>query len=183
VHFRSQQNAEDNQSRALGVTARRICASLLIVAIMTTILWGRSSPEAEPFTAEDMTATSSESVTRAETPLPELPVVLRDQGQTPVSHMLRMPVRITDRDAANHDLNAIVARALGALGTQPESQSRLHGLLVETLAEGQSDAYIHAAVNAAFARGEFEAPDGLETAEGRLDTPRLLQAVLAQVSG
>jgi hypothetical protein len=122
-------------------------------------------------------------VTRADIPLIALPDPVSPVLSEPVSHQLRLPVRVTDKSARRHDLGALVTDALAVFDVPADDAGRLHLLLVRTLAEGQSDLYIDAALNAALARGEFSAPPRLVTAAGRLDTDLLLQTVLQQVAG
>lgn len=128
-------------------------------------------------------AVDQETVTRAETSLLMVPALPRDPSAKPVSHLLRQPVRLTDKTAARQNLNEIALNALAQFNYQTNAGDPLHKLLVKTLAEGQSDAYIDAALNMALSRGEFVPPQALATPTGDIDTARLLQALLAQVSG
>mgnify|MGYP000518098408 CR=1 FL=1 len=57
---------------------------------------------------------------------------------------------------------------------------RLHGLLVQALAEGQSDAYIDALLNTAVTRGDFRAPVALTMSSGRFNADVLLQELVFQ---
>ena len=57
---------------------------------------------------------------------------------------------------------------------------RLHGLLVQALAEGQSDAYIDALLNTAVTRSDFRAPVALTMSSGRFNADVLLQELVFQ---
>jgi hypothetical protein len=56
----------------------------------------------------------------------------------------------------------------------------LHGLLVQALAEGQSDTYIDALLNTAVTRGDFRALVALTMPSGRFTTDALLQELVLQ---
>ncbi|MBW4706623.1 hypothetical protein KX928_02375 [Roseobacter sp. YSTF-M11] len=158
-----------------------LLATVLLLGAVTApaILFWRSEPAGS---AEYVSAAAGqpEEVTRATTGLLDaLPVPPGD----PVSHQLRQPIRLTDRSAKNHDLGHLTARALARFNHTTVPGDALHRVLVQTLAEGQSDAYIDAALNAALSRGEFAAPIALTTPFGEIDTPRLLAVVLAEAKG
>ncbi|WP_298969038.1 hypothetical protein [uncultured Roseobacter sp.] len=123
----------------------------------------------------------SPQVSRAAISLLEVSELTHLQSDLPVSQLLRQPVRLTDYSAETHDLPQTTARALARFDHHPTADDVLHQLLVKTLAEGQSDVYIDAALNAALSRAEFAAPIALTTPFGELDTMRLLAAVLHEV--
>ena len=100
----------------------------------------------------------------------------------PTSQMLRAPTGIADKDAKAQDLAGLVTQALEALGHSSTSADDLHALVLQMLAEGQSDAYIDAVLNAGFARGAFGAPDSLVNSDGKLDTDKLLNALVQVAS-
>ena len=96
-----------------------------------------------------------------------------------VSQQLRQPIRLTDTNAAHRDLPSLAASVLQDFGHAPRSgEDRLHALLVQALAERQSNAYIDALLNTAATRGEFAVPPRLERLDGRLDTMVLLAALV-----
>jgi hypothetical protein len=78
-------------------------------------------------------------------------------------------------------VEAATDHVLQALGIIPEvadsSLSLFETLVVDLLRQGMTDAEIDAAVNDAAARGEITLPASLVSAEGRVDTLRLLAAV------
>lgn len=100
-----------------------------------------------------------------------------------VSRQLRQPIRLTDSNVNRSDLNKMSAAVLADFGYFPKADDRLMTLLVQALSEGQSNAYIDALLNTAAARGEFTPPRQLLTRTGRMDTERLLVALVRQVSG
>lgn len=111
------------------------------------------------------------------------PAALRDPSSEPVSHLIRRPVRLTDRNASGQDLRAQTRQVLAGFGHVAVPDDRLQQLLLRTLAQGQSDAYIDAALNAAAARGEFTIPAPLRTHTGGVDTAILLAAYLEIFGG
>lgn len=154
---------------------------LAVITVFSLSLFGMTTPTV---TLKDPSKAPNPSpqVSRAATSLLEVPELTHLQRDLPVSHLLRQPVRLTDYSAETHDLPQTTARALVRFDHHPTADDVLHQLLVKTLAEGQSDAYIDAALNAALSRAEFAAPIALTTPFGELDTMRLLAAVLQEVS-
>lgn len=126
---------------------------------------------------------SAPQVSRTTTFLLDLPRPVPALSGPPISAQLRQPIRITDRSAKRHDLRWLVARALDRFDHVASDQDALQTTLVRVLAEGRSDTYVDAALNAALARGEFAVPMALATPLGEIDTPRLLLAVLEEAQG
>lgn len=157
-------------------------AALLLVALTTVpmILTLKETPVVAINTSMQAAENPQQQVSRASTTLLEVAKVAPFQNTAPISHQLRQPIRLTDRSADNHDLPGLTKRALAQFGYQADNGDLLQSLLVQTLAEGQTDAYVDAALNAALMRGEFAAPIALTTPFGELDTQRLLRAVLKE---
>jgi hypothetical protein len=78
-------------------------------------------------------------------------------------------------------IEATTDNLLQAMGVIPEvagtSLSPFEALVLDLLQQGMSDAEIDAAVNDAAQRGDMTVPAELVTADGRVDTIRLLAAV------
>ena len=106
------------------------------------------------------------------------PVVARSPD--PVSVQLRRPSRVIDTSGRTHNLALLIEDALIALGYQRGAGADLKIILAWSLAEGQTDEQIDRLVNSAWSRGDFAAPKGLITPQGRFDTQKLLNAVLEQ---
>lgn len=158
--------------RALSAPLALLGVGLMAVAVI-----------ADTFASYGAAAEDPNTVTRADVPMIVLPQPVPRISSEPVSQLITRPVRITDKSARSHDLNVLVTDALLALGYQSSAEDPLHRLLVQTLAERQSDAYIDATLNVAFARAAIAPPAVLIRAPGKLDTSLLLNAVLAQAGG
>ncbi|MEL6617306.1 MAG: hypothetical protein AAFP16_00405 [Pseudomonadota bacterium] len=130
------------------------------------------APQPEP--APAFVIEAEPEVTRAAASLLELRQELASQE---TSQLLRGPV------AGQADLPRLASDVLDGFGYPVTPGDRLHVLLVQALADHKSDAYIDALLNTAMARGEFLPPAQLQTANGRLDTPKLLDALVRRVSG
>ena len=113
-------------------------------------------------------------VTRFETPLLSVGGIQRAEH---VSKLLRQPIRL---NGATRDIRALSREVLAKFGYNASVGDRLHGLLVQALAEGQSDAYIDALLNTAVTRGDFRAPVALTMPSGRFTTDALLQELVLQ---
>ena len=150
---------------------------------MVLALVGAVSVTAGTFTPDDPSTNGRETVTRSNAGLIALPAPIPLLPSEPVSQQLRHPVRVAGTSAASHDLSALVQNALNDLGYEADEGDALHRLLVQTLAEGQTDAYIGAVLNSALQRNEYAPAADLMTPDGALDTDRLLAAVLAQAKG
>ncbi|WP_435259058.1 LysM peptidoglycan-binding domain-containing protein [Thioclava sp. FR2] len=92
-------------------------------------------------------------------------------------------VRAPKPTAKDEALAAMSIKALqGLRGTGDaagEDKAALVGLVAQALVDGQTDAYIDALVNEAVGKGVAEAPSGLVTTEGRVDTAVLLASIVA----
>ncbi len=119
-------------------------------------------------------------VTRAAASLLELRQELASQE---TSDLLRRPVAGAGPDAQHTDLPRLATDVLTGFGYEVAAGDRLHALLVQALSDRKSDAYIDALLNTAASRGEFLPPARLRTSSGRLDTPKLLAALVRRVSG
>ena len=113
-------------------------------------------------------------VTRSETSLLSVGGIQRAEN---VSKLLRQPIRL---NGATRDIRALSREVLAKFGYNASVGDRLHGLLVQALAEGQSDAYIDALLNTAVTRGDFRAPVALTMSSGRFNTDVLLQELVFQ---
>lgn len=122
-------------------------------------------------------------VTRAAQPEPMAQVALLRASDAPISQQLRRPIRLVGTDHRVHDLRGLTAETLAGFGHQVAQNDALQNLLVTTLSEGQSDAYINAALNAARVRGEFQTPKALLTVAGKIDTQALLTSLLVISQG
>ncbi|MEM9636047.1 MAG: hypothetical protein AAGA94_00245 [Pseudomonadota bacterium] len=151
--------------------------ALAVIAIPATLIF-KSDAATDLGEASVGVAHEPLEVSRADASLLQVPPALPRRTDAPVSHQLRQPVRLTDQSAQMHDLRLLAGRALETFSHASSQDDALARILVQTLAERQSDAYIDAALNAALARGEFAAPAALTTPFGELDTQRLLTAVL-----
>ncbi len=80
-------------------------------------------------------------------------------------------------------LRKMSAAVLDGLRGTPAAEATLEGLISQALAEGQTDQAIDDIVNQAVAEGTVEAPAGLRTTEGKVDTAVLLASILAQAQG
>lgn len=117
-------------------------------------------------------------VTRASTDMIELPQPIRNLSPEPVAMQIQRPVRVTDTSAQAHDLAALVEEVLKTYDYSVLPGDRLHALLLQTLAERQTDEYIDATLDAALTKGEFELPEKLVAADGTADTDALLASLL-----
>lgn len=85
-------------------------------------------------------------------------------------------------DEALAKMSAAVIEGLTG-GSKPESDASLEGLVTQALIDGKTDEAIDQLVNEAVAEGTVEAPAGLKTTEGRVDTAVLLAAIVAEAQG
>jgi hypothetical protein len=127
-------------------------------------------------TASYSAPTSSGDVTRSNTSLLS---VNQTGAIEDVSKMLRQPIRLNGQ---RNDLRQLTKSALEGFGHTTRPNDKLYSLLVQALAEGQSNAYIDALLNTAAGRGEFSVPVALQSASGRLDTDTLLQGLASLVA-
>ncbi|MEM6886721.1 MAG: hypothetical protein AAF636_01140 [Pseudomonadota bacterium] len=157
-------------------------AAVLCVAVAATALLLENINRARHATLsqEVLPVSEPEFVARVEQALPVLPPFKISIGDAPVSQQLRVPLRITDQSADHLDLKARVHQALDAFGVTSEAAEAMAPSLVRTLAQGQSDAFIEAVLNAAYNRGDFRLPPSLVTPTGEVETLRILGALLAQ---
>ncbi len=80
-------------------------------------------------------------------------------------------------------LRKMSAAVLDGLRGEPAPEASIEGLITQALAEGQTDQAIDDIVNQAVAEGTVEAPAGLRTTEGKVDTAVLLASILAAAQG
>ena len=119
-----------------------------------------------------------QEVTRADASLLELRQSVQSREASDVLHQLAI------QDGTGPDNLPVLARnVLGGFGYRVGADDRLHALLVASLSNQKSDAYIDALLNTAAARGEFTPPFSLTTPTGRLNTPALLQAMVRAARG
>ena len=119
-----------------------------------------------------------ETASRSDAVTITLPTPIATIRSESASLLLRAPTGIADTKAEAQDLAGLVARALDALGHHSDDADLLHALVLKTLTEGQSDAYINAVLNAALARGAFIPPQGMLNGDGTLNTDRLLDMLV-----
>lgn len=119
-----------------------------------------------------------QSVTRADASLLELRQASRS---TEASVVLRQLASSTG--TGPDDLPLLARNVLDSFGYPVRRGDRLHALLVASLSNQKSDAYIDALLNTAAARGEFSPPFALVLPTGRMDTNSLLQAMVRAARG
>ena len=117
-------------------------------------------------------------VSRADASLLELREAVRSREASDVLHQLAL-----NAGTGPDDLPALARGVLGDFGYRVRSGDRLHALLVASLSNQKSDAYIDALLNTAAARGEFTPPFALVLPTGRMDTGSLLQAMVRAAQG
>lgn len=130
-------------------------------------------------------------VTRAETSL--LAPILSEQaieigpalldGSESVSDALRQPIRLLNTQDFPPSLRDIVHDTLAAFDHPVADGDPLLDLLVQLLAESQSNAHIEAALQQAYARGEITVPEVLTDGQGRVDTEVLLGGLIYMSRG
>ncbi|MGC3937863.1 hypothetical protein ACOTTU_08645 [Roseobacter sp. EG26] len=156
---------------------------VLLSLLTASVIWafyGGDRSEIRSAAVRQGDAAAQQEVSRSAPSLLELTPALPLSTGEPVSHQLRLPLRLTDRTAQKHNLPYLTSRALARFNHETTPGDVLHDLLVQTLAEGQSDAYVNATLNSALSQGAFASPIGLTTPFGEIDTARLLAAVLAE---
>jgi hypothetical protein len=125
--------------------------------------------------APSATYSNSESaVTSSETSLLSVGGGARSED---VSKLLRQPIRL---NGSSRDIRALSSDVLAKFGYGVGADDRLHGLLVQALAEGQSGAYIYALLNSVLTRGDFRAPVALTMSWGRFNTDALPREQVVQ---
>ncbi|MEL7259983.1 MAG: hypothetical protein AAGK69_01320 [Pseudomonadota bacterium] len=129
------------------------------------------APRPTPVVAE-------QQVSRADASLLELRQAVRSRE---ASDVLRQLAGTTG--SSPDDLPSLARSVLGGFGYPVREGDRLHALLVASLSNQKSDAYIDALLNTAVARGEFNPPYALTLPTGRMDTYTLLQAMVTAASG
>lgn len=142
-----------------------IVAGALMVSIF--LLW--------PFAPENA---DENMVARANVPLIELPQPIPNLRPEPVSLQVQKPVRVTDTSAQAHDLSGLVKRVLVHHGYDLKPDDRFYALLLQTLAEQQTDAYIDVMLDSALKQGEIDPPPDLIARDGSVDTDVLLASFL-----
>ena len=160
-----------------------IAAGFLVVTIGLIFLQpGQPSSElaqnaqGEPYSqsASGSGLPDRDTVTRLDTSLFS---VHNDTDGARVDSTGHQPIRLTEGNVITYDLRSLTATVLTDFGHVTRRGDPLHELLVQALANQQSDAYIDALLNTAAGRGDFRVPVSLLGPGGRLDTPTLLQAI------
>lgn len=154
---------------------------MALVAILVAGLAGYATVT-NAWTHGDTQYSAADQVTRLNAPMIVLPKPVPTPTLEPISQQLVQPVRLIDKSSRPHDLSVLVTDALHGFGYAAAPNDRLLSLLVKTLAERQSDAYIDAVLNAALSRNEIAPPPVLIDRNGQLETDVLLNAVLNEVS-
>lgn len=90
------------------------------------------------------------------------------------------PIAAAPANPEDEALRKMSEAVLDGLRGTPAPEASLEGLIAQALAEGQTDQAIDKIVNQAVAEGTVEAPAGLRTTEGKVDTAVLLASILAQ---
>ncbi|KGM88989.1 LysM domain protein [Roseovarius mucosus DSM 17069] len=118
-------------------------------------------------------------------PVADLPPVI-DTDVTRVApdlSTLTAPAHATEPLVNNTDVATLPALPAAPTPTAPQPQTAmpvgtaLESMVLGALQQGQSEGYIDALVNDAAKKGKVEVPQGLVTAEGRVDTALLLSAL------
>ncbi|PIE14142.1 MAG: hypothetical protein CSA70_03050 [Rhodobacterales bacterium] len=87
------------------------------------------------------------------------------------------------QDNALRGLTSSVLAGLNATQTDTPAHVSMETLIVQALAQGQSDSYIDALLNEAADRGQVQVPGALRTSEGKVDTTTLLAALVRKSTG
>ena len=166
-----------------------IAAAFLLVTIGLILMQPSRAPQQMAASEQPTAAVTSETqvaraastqqtqdVTRSNTSLLTL---TQSELTGDVSKMLRSPIRLNGQ---RNDLRQLAKTALESFGHTAVPGDALYDLLVQALAEGQSNAYIDALLNTAAGRGEMSVPVALQTASGRLDTDTLLLGLASLIT-
>lgn len=119
----------------------------------------------------------TETVTRNSPDLLDIPE--RPASKT-IAGLLRQPIRLNAPAAQYRRLSDVAQSTLERLGHSSGSTDPLHAMLVQALAEEQSDSYIDALVNTAANQGHFTIPVTLRGPDDRFDTKRLLDELIQE---
>lgn len=88
-----------------------------------------------------------------------------------------------ESDAALRKMSeAVIAGLKGETAPQADAPT-LETLVAQALAAGQTDEAIDSIVNQAVAEGQVDAPTGLTTTDGKVDTAVLLASIVAEAQG
>lgn len=144
-----------------------------------------AAPKKAPVADNDVAA---EVVTRTRTPLlSQVATPSAKQYKTLsalITDKIRQPVRLSRDAPSQQDLQQLASQVLAGFTTDVNTQldPNLVSLIVDSIGQKQSDAYVYVLLNTAAARGRFDIPQALRTASGAMDTHALLTA-LAQSAG
>ena len=83
-------------------------------------------------------------------------------------------------DTALRKMSEAVIAGLKGGEAPADREKTLETMVAQALADGQTDQAIDAIVNRAVAEGEIDAPAGLTTTEGKVDTAVLLASIVAE---
>lgn len=154
-------------------------------ALPTAVATPGQLTETTPVVASEPTP---QIVTRTQTPLLSQVKPPSDTHYKTMSAMitdkLRQPLRLSQDADTARDLPDLARQVLAGFITNADTplSPDLVTLLVDSVGQKQSDAYVHVLLNTAVARGRFDVPQALRTASGGIDTNALLIA-LAQNAG
>lgn len=109
------------------------------------------------------------------------PAVL--DGTESISDVLRQPIRLLNTQEFPLSLRDLVHDTLAAFDHPVTEDDALFLLLVQLLAERQSNTYIEATLQQAYTRGEIRVPDVLTNGKGGVDTEVLLGGLIYMSSG
>ena len=147
-----------------------------------------TAPIAQLENTEEETINAPLDVTRTRPPsltqTPTIPQKAYRNMAARITDHLRRPVRLTDTGTAQPTLDQITTQTLAAFTTdaaQPVDPDLVR-VIVDSVSQKQSDAYIHVILNTGAARGRFDIPQALRTASGGFDANALLHA-MAEMAG
>lgn len=145
----------------------------------------RGATVLEPEFVATPVATAAAAVAGPEAAAPVDPD-LRSMTQGVLAGLGVAPDQVVPAEAPEDELRAMSLQALSGLrlvtGQAAPVETPLQSLIVQALQAGESDAYIDALLNEAAGRGEITVPQGLTTAEGRVDTHVILSSIVAEAT-
>lgn len=167
---------------AIGYVAAMVFCAVLILANPYDFL-GNDAREARLKNAPDARPLTEAVAPEAVPAQGSVAAILAEvtAGTTGESEDIAARAKAVEGDEALQKMAAAVVDAF--TGVTPAAEDTLEGLVVQALADGQTDDAIDRIVNEAVAQGKVEAPAMLRTTEGKVDTAVLLASVLAQAQG
>lgn len=187
---------------------RSVLAIFVFAVALCTFIVLRPDSRSSPSDAQ-VTRANSEGLLSAPTPVPEMGVA---PGASARIAQIQAEPQIRTTEADMQDMTNTVLAGLGIEGAKapdrPETEMRamtdgilsnisqvtgasgergaedvtLETLVIQSLREGQSDAYIDALLNEAASSGQVAVPGVLVTEDGRVDTRVLLDNIVTQAA-